>query len=383
MSHQPVVCRPAAPLAGLREDDARSEDAKLARKLMLAEYARSLPRVAPLARDVQAVSITLADAPFSRARSLEQPKPAARQGPKLCAPQPASKATPRPSVAPPSVPAAARNAKLTTVLGPQPSAGLDARCEPIAPRHATESRPAAATTQRYDRGTRVQTPQRLTEQDRGLFTIYTADNTVHRDDVFRAVQPNFGRVQVAGDGNCGFYALLAGLIFHAVDFAGSRDTIIRRLRELGSDANACDKDFKAMAQKLRYATAREPGALQQGKQALRDLANELAQRPHHAMAYVQAHGSDFEKACYVLRATSIAAYNDKSQPLDHFALVDDDLAPLSNTFGISLVVPSVDPAITVWNPQRLRELSQVRYREGEIHLLHSQNHFDLLLPLRS
>lgn len=388
MSDPQVLRRPAAQSPASRQDDIYREDAKLARMLMLAEYARITTRTAPLARDVQPVPVPLSDAPFARARSMQQQSQATlQQEQKLRAPQQAPKApSPRPVPTTPP-PASARfmafarqaQASVASETRRAFSTPTPKQTSPATPKQTSPAPEPAGTRQPHSR---VQSPGRLTEKHRASFTFY-GDGIMPRDDVFHAVQANFGRVEVAGDGNCGFYSLLAGLVFQAMDFPESRSTIVRRLRELGSDTNQVDRAFKRIAQELRYATAREPRALRQGKQALRDLANELALRPDGAMAYVQSHGAEFEKACYVLRATSVAAYNDQNRSLDNFALVDDDLAPLSSTFGISLVVPSVDPSAAAWTPTRLRDLSQARYRAGEIHLLHTQNHFDLLLPLRA
>ena len=259
------------PVASQRPDDTYRADAQLARKLMLSEYASLLSRAAPLARDVQPVPIALNDAPFARARSVGQHPPIPQQEEKLRASQQAFR---RAATLPASVP---------LPVPPQATKLARQASEKSAPKRATP--PAPAPTQatssvegRYDGGTRVQSPSHITDADRGLFT-FLGSKTIFRSDVFAAVKANFGRVEVAGDGNCGFYSLLAGLVVHAMDFSQSRSTIAARLRELGQDDGNVDRAYKRMTGELSYATPKEPGAMHRGRQALRELANELALRP--------------------------------------------------------------------------------------------------------
>ena len=414
MTDQPAVRRSPALSRPAQASDARQNDADLARNLMVAEYARMLVRRSGPAQDVQGAPITAHDARLARALGVvEYQRATGGAAPKS---PPSAKSPPPPrspaqAAQPPAPDGTATAAKRAHDLSNKVRAGQGAsiaapspattgRCKAsnasqsrspsvVVPKGASEARAALAIStpimdsgaQRTEGPSHVQAPRRFTVDDRQLFTFATSRARTLRTDVMRAVALNFALVEVSGDGNCGFYSLLAGWVHHAAEFETGRASMVNRLRELGSAANDCTHHFGRVARELPYPNARRPQAMADGKRALRDLAEVIAARPHQAVAYMQKHPADFEKACYVLRATAARDHLRPEERLDPFARTDDDLAPLSLSCGITLVAPSTDPASSAWTPQAFQEVAQARRSPGTIYMLHSQNHFSLLLPL--
>lgn len=196
-------------------------------------------------------------------------------------------------------------------------------------------------------------------------------------------------VPVRGDGNCGYYAVLAGAVHKALESAPVREGMTRGLQAL------CARDWTdALARIARHPAHHGPeqaaNAQALGKRTLRQLATLLASpTPRDALDLIEnpAHEPDLVAAHYILRAVVATEGVADPEGSEHGAGCAYARPEDINRVFQKLVDNAAASCVTITtrhNPgdsnASIDDIHRDSRGPGTLLLLHSNNnHYDLLL----
>lgn len=188
-------------------------------------------------------------------------------------------------------------------------------------------------------------------------------------------------VEVRGDGNCGYYAVLAGIVRMAVQHVGLRKTIVQNIRALA------DADHTEALGAIGQHPAHERAICSQaiGKRTLNDIADKLeSASPSAALAFIEEpfSGSCVKDAVYVLRAKACEVEaNDGEAAGCGFARADEMVYLTASLMGPNTGCTIFTTRVRNDEPTVDPDDIAVGSEHNTLYMLQSNdNHYDLLVP---